>query len=139
MKEPNIGRNIWDLAVFCVGSAELLRLIYLHPRSGERISAGFLAAAFVGAVVLVAFWGAVVGYVGRWRNWPPVACVLVAYLPLAQGALCYFLSGHDRWREALLIFFLGLASGTVARRIAYPALTDLEAMAPEPPPTLFPK
>jgi hypothetical protein len=94
---------------------------------------------------LIYCWSTVVGHLSRTRIWSPQWTFLTGGLPFYIVALWFFFFspfafGFAGGTRMLLMEFLGIISGQLARKAAYPQFSDKESPnADLPPPTLFPK
>jgi hypothetical protein len=101
---------------------------------------GWAFAVLSVEVMLVICWGTLAAYVARARNWLPRTCFWLGALSFIVPGLAIFfmVRGPLMYAGTSLITVSSLA-GYVCRKLAYPELTDEEAMAPPPPPSIFSK
>ena len=146
MQEPTVGRWALNVAGFFVSLAGFLWFVstpYRPPEILPRL--GFLAAGFCAAGALIFFWAASFAYLARNRKWSPRSCIWAGLLFAVPGA-CLSIAGAfiDSTSPRFLsvgglLFLMLFPTGNICRRLAYPELTDEQAYAPGPPPSLFPR
>jgi hypothetical protein len=139
MKAPSIARVIGVAVGLCVSFWATFSLLSILTHTSGIMSRSGLVCAFVCTFgLLLFFWAAGSAYVIRKSGWTYRACRHAGVAFLLPGS-ALFLS-HGR---ALTIFnFLTVQiifSGYICRKIAFPEISDEEALAPEPLPTMFPK
>jgi hypothetical protein len=139
MQEPPFSRKVQVVTGFFVSFAGLFWLLSLPYKPHEILPRlEFIAATICAAGSLIFFCAASFAYAIRKRKWSPRSCRWAGLLFAVPGAFLLFTSAQFFSAGGVLI---GLASltGYVCRRLAFPELTDEQAYAPEPPPSLFPK
>lgn len=141
VKEPTSGQKIGVVASLLVGASGLAWILSLHARPADVIARlGLMCAVLCASAVFVMSWAAIVAYAAHMQDWEPRTCYLAGALPLILVAGVYFFFGEPPFRMAgPFLISLGSIAGYIARKLAYPELTDEQATALPPPPTLFPK
>jgi hypothetical protein len=94
---------------------------------------------------LLLLWPKIVGFLSRIRMWSPQWTLLAGAVPFYALAIWTFFFSSWAMRLhgyeiTLVMVCFGSASGSLARKKAYPQFTDRDSpFASLPPPTLFPK
>jgi hypothetical protein len=97
---------------------------------------GYTAAVFCALGSLTFTCAALASFLVRERHWSPRTSMR-AGLPLIILALIAWAADPDLWRAAMLLATSSTMAGFLCRRLAYPDVTDDQATAPDPPPSLF--
>lgn len=141
VKEPTPSQRVGVVASLLVGGSALAWLLSLQSRPPDVIGRlGLLAAFFCASAVFVFSWAAIVAYAAYRRDWEPRTTYLAGALSLFLiGGLYFFLAEPLLRMAGVFVFTLASFSGYITRRLAYPEMTDEQATAPDPPPTMFPK
>jgi hypothetical protein len=139
MQRPSIGRVIGVVAGICVSFGALFWLLSIHPRTldvGDRL--GFMCAIVCADAALSFFWALGFAYIIREQHWSYRACRYAGVWLLLPGSLLFL--NHGRAMSTANFLVLQMATTSyICRRIAFPEISDEEAAALEPPPTMFPK
>jgi hypothetical protein len=142
MTEPFIRKKIAVAAGFLVSFSAALWLLSLpvEPPAGTLARFGF-ASALVCALGSIGYcWAVSLVYIARRHHWSPRKCSQAAMSIIAViVVLACFASPRARTFTVLLTGFLPMITGYLCVRRVYPELTYDEAVAPEPPLSLFPK
>ena len=94
---------------------------------------------------LVYCWSTVVGHLSRTRIWTPQWTFLTAGLPFYVFGIWFFFVSTFAFTffgftRMMLMECLGIISGQLSRKVAYPQFSEKDSPnADLPPPTLFPK
>ncbi len=139
--ESPLSRKIGVAAALMISCSAVYWLFSLLPlRHSILFRIGFANAVLCALGGLAFFWGALLSYIAKHREWSPRTCHKAGISILVPFTVLCFVVPRDQfllaadWAACLAIF-----AGYVCRKLAYPGLTDEEAHAPEPPLTLFPK
>lgn len=139
MKSPSIGRVIGVAAGFCVSFGATFWLLSINSQilsTANRI--GLISALVCTLGATLFFWAVGFAYVVHELNWSHIACRYTGLAFLIPGSLL-ILSNPRPMSVTGLLLGQGVLASYLARRIAFPELSDEEAAAPEPRPTMFPK
>jgi hypothetical protein len=146
MEEPPFGLKVMAVAGFVVSLAGFLGLFTMPYRPPETLSRlGLWAAGLCSVGSLMISWAAVFAYVVRKRKWSPQSCMAAGllfgipgvYLSIAGGF--FDATSPQLWTVGNILFCMLLPEGYICRWLAFPGMTDEEAAATLPPPSLFPK
>jgi hypothetical protein len=99
---------------------------------------GLLCAFLCSFGLVMFFWAAGSAYVIHNLGWSYRACRYVGFAFLVPGSVLFLSQGRALSVANVLTFQIVLSSD-ICRRIAFPEMSDEEATAPEPLPTMFPK
>lgn len=139
MKAPSTGRVIGVAAGLCVSFAATFWLLsVISETTGTMNRAGLLSAFVCTFGLLVFFWAECSAYVIHKRGWSFRACRYVGLVFLLPGSVLFLTHGRPLSIANFLTIQI-LLSGYICRRIAFPELSDEDAAAPDPLPTMFPK
>jgi hypothetical protein len=139
MKAPSTGRVIGIAAGVCVSFAATFWLLSIISETSGIMNRVGLLCAFVCTFGLLLFlWAAGSAYVIRMRGWSYRACRYVGFAFLLPGSALFFTHGRALSIANFLTVQIMLSS-YICRRIAFPEISDEEAAAPDPLPTMFPK
>jgi hypothetical protein len=139
MQEPSFSRKVLVVAGFFVSFAGLFWLLSLPYKPHEILPRlGFMAATTCTAGSLIFSWAAFFAHVVRKRKWSPRSCIWAGLLFAVPGVFLLFTNAQFFSVGGVLIGLVSL-TGYICRRLAFPELTDEQASAPEPPPSLFPE
>lgn len=139
MKEPTTGRAIGVVVGFCVSFGATFWLLSIrHDIYGIGNLIGLFSAFACTFYASLFFWVVGFAYMVHKLNWSHKACRYAGVAFLLPGSLLIF-SNPRPITVASLILCQGMVAGYLARKIAFPQLSDEEAAAPEPLPTMFPK
>ena len=139
MKAPSTGRVIGVAAGVCVSLWALFWLLSVPAGTfdvGDRL--GFMCAVACADAALGFLWALGFAYIVRTQNWSYRACRLAGICLLVPGSLLFLNHGRALLIANFLLLQISVTS-YLCRRIAFPEMSDEEAAAPEPPPTMFPK
>jgi hypothetical protein len=143
MTEPSVTRRVMILVGLFVSFSASLWLVLLPVRSLEVLPRlGFISAAICSLGLLVFCWAAPVAHFARKWKWSPRACYLAGLSFVVPVVVLSYFAEAANPRERIVSWIIPLtivSAGYLSRKLAYPELTDEEATAPEPPPSLFPK
>lgn len=129
-----------------VSGPTLAWLVLGYPRPLDAFGREVLLLAILALSAGFAFcWAAIIGRLAEARVWLPATTFLAAAAPFYFLACWSFFVG--RWamgaigvQRMLLMVGYGSVAGAMARKKAYPEMSDREPpSATPPPPTLFPK
>jgi|SRR5579862_5634234 len=99
---------------------------------------GFASEVLSGLAVLVVCWAVPISIVARGLAWTPRTCYMVGALSFLFPALA--LAGFSSAPSSRVVLLFPLAlSGFVRRKLANPHLSEDEATAAEPPPSIVPR
>jgi hypothetical protein len=139
MRAPTVGRMIGVAVGLCISFWATFSLLSFIPHIfGVMNRTGVLCAYLCSFGMLVFFWAAGSAYVIQKMGWSYRACRYVGFAFLLPGSGLFLSHG----RAISIVNFLTLQilfSGLICRKIAFPEMSDEEAMGPEPLPTMFPK
>jgi hypothetical protein len=139
MKVPSTRRVIGVAAGLCISFwATFSLLSALTHTTGFTNRLGLLCAFLCTFGLVVFFWAAGCAYVIRKLGGSYRACRYVGFAFLLPGSALFLSHG----RALSIINFLTVQiifSGYICRRIAFPEISDEQAVAPELLPTMFPK
>jgi uncharacterized membrane protein len=139
MQEPPFSRKVLVVAGFFVSFAGLFWVLSCPHKSPEILPRlGFVAAMMSTGGAVMFFCAASFAYVVRKRKWSPRSCRWAGLLFGVPAAFLMLTSARFFSVGGLLICLMSF-TGYICRRLAFPELTDEQAYAPEPPPSLFPK
>jgi hypothetical protein len=139
MKKPSTWRVVGVAAGFCVSLGATAWLQSISPEIygiGNRI--GLISALLCTFGASLYFWAVGFAYAVHELGWSNKACRYAGVAFLLPGSL--LILSHPRPMTAagfLLSQMWGV--GFLARKIAFPEMSDEEAAAREPLPTMFPK
>jgi hypothetical protein len=139
MKAPSIGRVIGVAVGLCISFWATFSLLpFISQADGAMNRVGLVCAFVCTFGLLVFFWAAGCAYVIHKLGWSYRACRYVGFAFLVPGSLLFLSHGRALSIANFLTFQIVL-SGYICRRIAFPEISDEQAVAPEPLPTMFPK
>lgn len=139
MKAPSTRKAIGVAVGLCISFwASFSLLSVLTHTSGVLNRSGLLCAFLCSFGLLVFFWTAGSAYVIRKAGWTYRACRYVGFAFLLPGSALFWSHAHPLSVANFLTVQVVL-SGYVCRKIAFPEISDDEAVALELPPTMFPK
>jgi hypothetical protein len=139
MQRPSTGRVIGVAAGVCVSFGALFWLLSVHAGTLEAgDSLGLICAIFCADAALSFCWALGFAYIVRKQNWSYRACRYAGVCLLVPGSLLFLKHGRAISTANFLLLQIALTS-YICRRIAFPEISDEEAAALEPPPTMFPK
>jgi hypothetical protein len=141
VKEPTSSQKVGVVAGVLVGGSALLWILSLQSRPPDFTGRlGLTSALLCASAVFAIAWAAIVAYAAHTRDWAPRTCYLAGGLSLFLIGGLYYFFGDPPFRMAGP-FLVALANfaGYFTRKLAYPELTDEQATAVHPPPTMFPK
>jgi hypothetical protein len=139
MKTLSTVRVIGVAAGLCASFAATFWLLsVISETSGIMNRVGLLSAFLCTFGLLMFFWAAGSAYVIHMRGWSYRACRYVGFAFLLPGSVLFFSHVHALSIANFLTVQIVL-SGYICRKIAFPEISDEEAAALEPPPTMFPK
>ena len=139
MKAPSTRRVIGVAAGLCVSFCATFSLLsFISYTSGVMNRLGLLCAFVCAFGLLLYFWAAGSAYVIYKLGWSDRACRYVGWAFLVPGSVLFLSHGRAISITNFLTVQIVLSS-LICRRIAFPELSDEQALAPEPLPTMFPK
>jgi hypothetical protein len=139
MKAPSTGSAIGVTFGLCVSFAATFSLLsFVSHTSGVMNRVGLLCAFLCSFGLVMFFWAAGSAYVIHNLGWSYRACRYVGFAFLVPGSVLFLSQGRALSVANVLTFQIVLSSD-ICRRIAFPEMSDEEATAPEPLPTMFPK
>jgi hypothetical protein len=139
MKEPSAGRVTGVAAGVCVSFAATFWLLsIISETSGIMNRVGLLSAFVCAFGALMFFWAACSAYLIHKRGWSYRACRYVGFVFLLPGSVL-FLSHARPLSIANFLLFQVVTTSYICRKIAFPEISDEQAAALEPLPTMFPK
>jgi hypothetical protein len=139
MNAPSTRRVIGVAVGLCISFLATFSLLPLITRtSGVMNRVGLLSALVCTFGLVLCFWAAGAAYVIHKMSWPYRACRHVGWAFLVPGS-ALFLSHGRAISIANFLTVQIVLSGFICRRIAFPEISDEQAMAPAPLPTMFPK
>jgi hypothetical protein len=139
MRPPSISRMIGVAVGLCgsfLASFSLLSFLTYTPGVMNRV--GLLCAFMCTFGLVLYFWATGSAYVIHKMRWSYRACRYVGWAFLLPGSALFLSHGRAISIANFLTVQIVLSS-FICRRIAFPELSDEQAMAPEPLPTMFPK
>jgi hypothetical protein len=139
MREPSFGEKILVLLGIGISAAGFVWLVTITKPPEAFLRLGLLSAIISCSGLLVICWGACWAYMARKRNWSWRACGWAAVPFWAAAVLVLFLTQRDPFFVVTPLAGLGALAGFVARKLAFPQLTDEQVAASPAPPSLFPK
>jgi hypothetical protein len=141
VNEPTSSQKASVLGGLLVGGSALAWILSLHTKPPDVIGRlGLLSALLCASAVFGISWAAIVAYAAHMRDWAPRTCYLAGALSLILVSGVYFFFGELPFRMAgPFLLSLSTFAGYITRKLAYPELTDEQATALPPPPTMFPK
>lgn len=139
MKAPSAGRVIGVAAGLCISFwASFWLLSFISYTHGVMNRIGLLCAFLCSFGLVVFFWAAGSAYVINKLGWSYGACRYAGVAFLLPGSVLFF-SHVSALSIANFLTVQIVLSGYICRRMAFPEISDEEAAALEPPPTMFPK
>ena len=139
MNRPSIGRRTGVAAGFCVSLGAAFWLLSISSGIvGITNRIGFMSAVVCTFGALLFFWALGFACVVHAFNWSHRACRLAGVAFMVPGSLLYLSHARPGSVMGLVVCQAALTS-YLARRIAFPELSDDEAAAPDPLPSMFPK
>jgi hypothetical protein len=139
MKEPSITLRIGVAAGFCISFGATFWLLSFESDSSSMASRIGFASAFVCCFgTLIFSWASAYAYLVRKQNWSYRACRYAGLAFMAPASLLFLAHPRTSTITEFVILQAALTS-YFCRRIAFPALSDEDAAALPPLPTMFPK
>src|SRR5271170_609710 len=139
MKKPSTGRVIGVAAGFCVSFGATFWLLSIHSEMhGTANRLGLTAALVCTFGALLFSWAVGFAYVVHLMNWSPRACRYAGQAFVLPGSLLFLSHARPISIMDFLLCQWALAN-YIARKTGFPEMSDEEAAAPEPLPTMFPK
>ena len=139
MKAPSTRRVIGVSVGFCISFwATFSLLSFIAQTHGVMNRIGLLCAFLCTFGLLLSFWAAGSAYVIHRMRWTYRACRYVGFAFLLPGSALFLSHGRAMSITNFLTIQI-IFSGYICRRIAFPEISDAQAAAPEPLPTMFPK
>jgi|HubBroStandDraft_6_1064221.scaffolds.fasta_scaffold982662_2 hypothetical protein len=139
VKGPSIGRVIGVVAGLCISFWASFSLLSILTHTSDVMNRSGLLCAFLCSFGLVVFfWAAGSAYVIHNLGWSYRACRYIGFAFLVPGSALFFSHAHALSVANFLTVQIVL-SGYVCRKIAFPEISDEQAAALEPLPTMFPK
>jgi hypothetical protein len=139
VKAPSTRRMVGVAVGLCISFwATFSLLSFLSHTSGVMNRVGLLCAFMCTFGLVLFFWASGFAYVIHKMRWSSSACRYAGWAFLLPGCALFLSHG----RAMSIINFLTVQiifSGYICRRIAFPTISDEQAFAPEPLPTMFPK
>jgi hypothetical protein len=139
MKKPSAWRMIRVAAGFCVSFGATFWLLSIRPEIYGIGNLVGLCSAFVCTFgALLYFWAAGSAFVIHKMGWTYRACRSVGFVFALPGSALFLSHARPMSIANFLLCQVTLTS-YIARKIAFPDMSDEEAAAREPLPTMFPK
>lgn len=141
VKEPTSSQKVGVVASLLVGGSGLVWILSLHARPTDVLGRlGLMSALLCAAAVFVVSWAAIIANAAHMQDWAPRTCYIAGGLSLILVGGLYFFFGDPPFRMAgPFLVSLSTFAGYITRKLAYPELTDEQATALPPPPSMFPK
>jgi hypothetical protein len=137
MLKPSIFLKVFLAIGFFVSLLAFFWLASVPIRSYQAVGRlGYMAAVFCALGSLNFSCAALTSFLVRERHWSPRTSMRAGG-PLIILALIAWAADPDLWRAAMLLATSSTMAGFLCRRLAYPEVTDDQATAPDPPPSLF--
>jgi hypothetical protein len=138
MKEPTTGRVIGVAVGFCVSFGATFWLLSISSEIHGTNRIGLLSAIVCTFGALLFSWAVGFAYVvhglsGSYRAWRYAGLAF-----LVPGSLLFLSHARPMSIMELLLYQAAIAS-YIARKVGFPEMSDEEAAAREPLPTMFPK
>jgi hypothetical protein len=139
MKKPSTWRVIGVVAGFCVSFGALFWLVSISQEiHGINNRLGLFCAFVCTYSASLFLWAEGFAYLVHVLNWSHRASRFAGMAFFLPGSLLFL--SHARPMSTVALLSTQMAGTSyIARKIGFPEMSDEEAAAPEPLPTMFPK
>lgn len=139
MKKPSTWRVVGVAAGVFVAFGALFWLLSIRSGPLDLIDrAGLICATLSAAATLDFFWAVGFAFIAHKQKWSYRACRFAGICLLMPGSLLFL--NHARPLPMFNFLVLqSLPTSYICRKLAFPEISDEDAAAPDPLPTMFPK